>query len=112
MLLLDEPAAHLDLEHALAVLTLCRALAAADTAIALATHDLGTAARFATHVALLRSGRIVAEGSPAEVLTPHWCRQVFAVDTEIVTTADGQPAFVFSSPNSAPEPVPVQGARR
>lgn len=112
VLLLDEPTAHLDLEHALAVLTLCRALAATGTAIALATHDPGTAARFATHAALLRGGRVVAGGSPREVLTPTICRQVFAVDTDIVTTADGRPAFVFSPPATAPDAAPVQGARR
>jgi iron complex transport system ATP-binding protein len=112
VLLLDEPTAHLDLEHSLAVLTLCRSLAAAGTAIALATHDLGTVARFATHAALLRAGRIVARGSPAEVLTPASCRDVFAVDTEIITTADGRPAFVFSSPGIVPESTPLQGVQR
>lgn len=112
VLLLDEPTAHLDLEHALTVLTLCRALAARGIAIAFATHDLGTAARFASHVVLLRSGRIAAEGSPAEVLTPTACRDVFGVAAEILTTADGQPAFVFRSPVGAPEPAPVQGVPR
>jgi iron complex transport system ATP-binding protein len=112
VLLLDEPTAHLDLEHALAVFTLCRALAATGAAIALAMHDLGTVVRFATHAALLRGGRIVAAGSPTEVLTPARCRQVFAVDTEIVTTADGRPAFVFSPATMAPEPAPAQGAQR
>lgn len=112
VLLLDEPTAHLDLEHALGVLTLCRSLAAAGKAIALATHDLGTVARFATHAALLRAGRMVASGSPGEVLTPASCRDVFAVDTEILTTADGRPAFVFSSPTIASEPAPLQGVPR
>jgi iron complex transport system ATP-binding protein len=109
VLLLDEPTAHLDLEHALALLTLCRALAATGTAVALAMHDLATVVRFATHAALLCGGRIVAAGSPTEVLTPASCRQVFAVNTEIITTADGRPAFVFSSPTSAPEPAPFEG---
>ena len=112
VLLLDEPTAHLDLEHALTVLTLCRALAAQGLAIAFSMHDVGTAARFANHVVLLRSGRIVAAGPPDEVLTPAWCRQVFAVEAEVLTTADGQPAFVFSSPTRAPEPAPLQGASR
>jgi cobalamin transport system ATP-binding protein len=112
VLLLDEPTTHLDLEHALSVLTLCRALAATGTGIALAMHDLATVARFATDTALLCDGRIVAAGSPAEVLTPAHCRHVFAVDTEIVTTADGRPAFVFDPPAIAPGPAAVQGIRR
>ena len=61
---------------------LCRSLASAGTAVAFATHDLGTAARFATDVILLREGRIVCSGVPSEVLTPSRCREVFGVDTE------------------------------
>jgi len=112
VLLLDEPTAHLDLEHALAVLALCRSLAASGKAIALATHDLGTVARFATRGALLRDGRIVADGSPAEVLTPANCRDVFAVHAEVLATADGRPAFVFSSQEIVPESVSFHGVQR
>jgi len=110
VLLLDEPTAHLDVEHALAILTLCRTLASTGTAIAVAMHDLGTVVRFASHAALLHNGRIVASGPPGDVLTPGRCRQVFAVDTEVLTTADGRPALVFSSPTMASVPAPVQGA--
>jgi len=97
VLLLDEPTAHLDLEHALGVFGVCRALAEAGKTIVFATHDLGTAARFATDAVVLRAGRVVASGAPADVLTPQRCRDVFAVETEIVATADGRPAFVFSA---------------
>jgi iron complex transport system ATP-binding protein len=112
VLLLDEPTAHLDLEHALSVFTLCRGLASAGTAVAFATHDLGTAARFATDVILLREGRIVCSGVPSEVLTPSRCREVFGVDTHVVSTADGRLAFVFDLPGSTARPVLVQGASR
>jgi iron complex transport system ATP-binding protein len=111
-LLLDEPTAHLDLEHALAVVALCRALAARGTAVAFATHDLGAAARFATTVVLLFGGRVVATGSPAAVLTPARLRHVFAVDTQVVITADGRPAFVFDTPDGAAGPALAQGAHR
>jgi iron complex transport system ATP-binding protein len=105
VLLLDEPTAHLDVEHALTILALCRSLAATGTAIAVAMHDLATVVRCASHTALLHNGRIVASGPPGDVLTPDRCRQVFAVDTEVLTTADGRPALVFSSP----APAPAQG---
>ena len=109
VLLLDEPTAHLDVEHTLTILTLCRTLASTGTAIAVAMHDLGTVLRFASHAALLHGGRIVASGLPGEVLTPGRCRHVFGVDIEVLTTADGRPALVFSSPAMAPAPAPVQG---
>lgn len=106
VLLLDEPTAHLDLEHALGALRACRALAAAGKAVALATHDLATVSRWATQVVVLQHGRVAGCGPPASVLTPALCRAVFAVETEIVTTADGRPAFVFSAQRE-PE---IQGA--
>jgi len=112
VLLLDEPTAHLDLEHALAVLDLCRSLAAAGKAIVLATHDLATVARFATNAVLLRDGQIVAAGPPAAVLTPASCRSVFAVNTEVLATADGRPALVFSSPDVVHEPASFYGVQR
>ena len=101
IVLLDEPTAHLDLEHALSILTLCRSLADAGRAVAIATHDLSVVAQFATHVLLLNHGRIVGSGTPEQVLTPASCRSVFAVDSEIVATADGRRAFVFSKPAAA-----------
>lgn len=101
VLLLDEPAAHLDIEHALGVLAVCRRLASNGAAVALAMHDLGTALRVADHVLLMSRGRIVASGAPADVLTPDRCRDVFAVAAETLITADGRPALVFS-PLAAP----------
>jgi iron complex transport system ATP-binding protein len=112
VLLLDEPTAHLDLEHALSIAALCRGLAARGTAVAFATHDLAVAARFATEIVLLSGGRVAASGRPAAVLTPARLRDVFAVDAEIVTAADGRPAFVFDTPATAPRPALVQGAQR
>ena len=109
VLLLDEPTAHLDVEHGLTILMLCRSLASTGTAVAVAMHDLGAVVRFGSHAALLHHGRIVASGLPCDVLTPGHCRQVFAVDTEILTTAAGHPALVFNSPAMAPGSAPVQG---
>lgn len=96
VVLLDEPTAHLDLEHALSILGLCRSLAAAGSAVALATHDLATIARVATHVVVLSAGRIVMAGRPDDVLTPAVCRDVFSVDAEVATTGSGRRTLVFS----------------
>ena len=47
-----------------------------------ATHDVEFAARFATRVVLLARGRVIADGSPAEVLGGGW---YFATETARVT---------------------------
>ena len=112
VLLLDEPTAHLDLEHAMSVLGLCRALSAQGTAVVIATHDLTAAARFATHSVLLRSGRLVATGPPAAVLTAARLREVFAVGARLLTMPDGCAALVFDIPDTAPAPALAQGAHR
>jgi iron complex transport system ATP-binding protein len=109
VLLLDEPTAHLDLEHALTVFALCRSLAAAGKSVVMATHDLAGASRVASNAVLLRAGRIVAAGAPLDVLTPASCRDVFAVDTEVLATSDGRPALVFSSPGASRQSAPSLG---
>jgi len=65
---LDDPAAELDPEAADALYDLLPAIAAAGTAIVVATPDLERAARVATRAVALEAGRIVARGAPADVL--------------------------------------------
>lgn len=48
-------------------------------------HDLNHAARFAGRVVVLRSGRVVADGTPGDVLTVAMCREVFGVHVSVVT---------------------------
>jgi iron complex transport system ATP-binding protein len=111
VLLLDEPTAHLDLEHTLSLLRLCRTLAERGRTIVLATHDVANVARFADQIVLLHGGRVVASGSPASVLTCERLRTVFLVDTQIVTTPDGSSALIFGAPSATPGAL-AQGAHR
>jgi iron complex transport system ATP-binding protein len=84
ILLLDEPAANLDVRHALDILGLCRSLAREGRSIAIATHDLNSVFRFADQVALLESGRVVASGMPHSVMTSENLARVFNVESEIL----------------------------
>ena len=59
LMLLDEPVAHLDLHHQIAILRHLAALAGEGKAMMLSVHDLNLAARFATHAMLfLGEGRV------------------------------------------------------
>jgi iron complex transport system ATP-binding protein len=96
VILLDEPTAHLDIEHGLSILSLCRTLTDSGRTIAIATHDLAAVLRYATAAVVLHHGHVAVAGAPLDVLTPGLCRDVFAVQSELVRTADGGKAFVFS----------------
>ena len=68
VLALDDPAAELDPEAADALYATLPVIAAAGTGVLLATPDSERAGRVATRAVALASGRIVADGAPAEVL--------------------------------------------
>jgi iron complex transport system ATP-binding protein len=80
-LLLDEPTAALDIAQQYRFLELAVRLARErGIGILAILHDLNLAARFADRLLLLRDGRPVVSGSPAEVLTPEWIAAAFSVD--------------------------------
>ena len=85
VLVLDEPTVHLDLRHQVEVMELVGDLNARDgTTIIAVLHDVGLAAHFFPRLVLLDRGRIVADGAPADVLTPDRIREVFGVDPGFV----------------------------
>ena len=47
-------------------------------------HDLNQAARFATHLVVMRDGEIVAQGKPGEVLTAELVKDVFSLPCRII----------------------------
>ena len=87
-LLLDEPTNHLDIHHQIDLL---RMLAAAPATVVAALHDLNLAAQYCDHLLLLEAGRVVASGSPAEVLTEQWIERVYRVRATVDTDSDGRP---------------------
>ncbi|MFG1496764.1 heme ABC transporter ATP-binding protein [Saccharospirillum sp. HFRX-1] len=68
-LLLDEPAASLDLHHQQRLFQAVRGFARRGVGVLLVVHDLNLAARYADRVLLLDRGQSVCTGRPAEVLT-------------------------------------------
>lgn len=82
VLLLDEPTAHLDIVNSVRVLSVVRRLVKSgrvDAAI-MAMHDPVLAASFSDKVLLMSRGRVVAYGSPQDVLRPEVLREVYGVD--------------------------------
>lgn len=86
LLLLDEPSAGLDPPGRQA---LARLLAAVNSALLVATHDLELAGRLCTRFLWLDQGRIVGDGADLEALSRRWALDVAAraVEREGAATA-------------------------
>ncbi|MEA2632997.1 MAG: cobalamin transport system ATP-binding protein [Chloroflexota bacterium] len=85
VLILDEPTVHLDLRHQVGAMELLVDLNQRDgTTVIAVLHDLALAAHFFPRLVLLDVGRIVADGTPADVLTPDRIHDVFGVDPTFV----------------------------
>ncbi|GAA1587343.1 ABC transporter ATP-binding protein [Actinoplanes couchii] len=85
ILLLDEPTSALDIGHQQEVLELVDGLRADRGLTVLATmHDLTTAGEYADRMVLLAGGRVVAAGTPAEVLTEANLATYYRVKVRIV----------------------------
>lgn len=89
ILLADEPVAGLDPGHQLDVMRLLARRADAGGAVLVVLHDLTLAARFCRRLVLMQEGRILADGPPAEVLTPDSLRLLYGIDAHIAVAADG-----------------------
>jgi iron complex transport system ATP-binding protein len=81
----DEPLASLDPGHQIDVMELLKAEASAGGLVVAVLHDLTMAARYCDRLLLIDRGAIVADGRPAEVLTPDNLRAVYGIDARVDT---------------------------
>jgi iron complex transport system ATP-binding protein len=98
LLLLDEPTASLDLRHQLDLAASVRRCATRGVAVLAVLHDLNLATLFADRIIVLESGRIVADGPPAEVVTDAMLDRVFGVTAAVGRVPTGLP---FVLPHAA-----------
>lgn len=85
-LLMDEPAANLDLEGEARLFAVAREEAARGRGVLVVMHGLEAAARLADRVTLLAAGRVVASGAPAAVLTASALTRAFGVDLDVAAS--------------------------
>ncbi|MGX4694357.1 hypothetical protein [Streptomyces sp. JNUCC 63] len=67
------------------MLELVRSLAARGRTPVLVLHDLTTACRYADHMIALKSGAIVAQGAPSAIVSPDLVRDLYGVESVILT---------------------------
>jgi iron complex transport system ATP-binding protein len=81
MLLLDEPTASLDLRYQLEIGALIARLhAERNVTVVLSSHDLRLVAAVCSRVILLAHGRILAAGTPDDLLTPETVGTLYDID--------------------------------
>lgn len=96
VLIADEPTAGLDPGHQLALLEAFHELAAAGRTVVVSLHEIALAARWCDRIVLLDHGRIVADGTPASVLTTENFATVYGVRIHAFETEHG----LFVQPTS------------
>lgn len=100
-MLLDEPTNHLDIHHQLELLALVARLPITSV---VALHDLNLAAMFCDQLLILKNGRVVAGGAPAEVLTAELIAEVYNVRAHVSAEGPDRRLTVRFEPG----PVPAQ----
>jgi iron complex transport system ATP-binding protein len=88
LLLLDEPTSTLDPARATALFAIVAERVRAGGGALIAIHDLALAAASCDRLIALGDGRIIAEGSPREVLASEAVRTLFAIDGRVEVDDD------------------------
>jgi iron complex transport system ATP-binding protein len=103
VLLLDEPTSSLDVGHALEVLEIIDQLRHQGfLTVITAIHDLTLAGRFADRLVLLGRGNVIADGTPAQVLTEEVLIPNYGPGIRVVTNGDGPTVIPTRSSRERP----------
>lgn len=90
VLLLDEPISALDLHYQLRVMKLVRDIARERGMIAVVVlHDLSIAARWSDHIVVLANGKVIAQGTPAQAITPQLLSDIYQVSARVESCSRG-----------------------
>jgi iron complex transport system ATP-binding protein len=95
VLLLDEPTVYLDLKHQMQFYDILERLNSdRRMTIISVTHDVNLAARYARRMMALRSGSLIADGTPDVVLTPQHLYDIFEITAAVLQRPDGRGSFI------------------
>lgn len=94
ILVMDEPMTGLDYGYQIRLLRHMVDLASSGHAIVFSTHNPEHAVQAATRIAVLRDGGIMADGPPAEIITPPLMHSLYGVEISTMTAAQGQMVIV------------------
>lgn len=99
LVLLDEPATYLDLNHQLELMELIRLLQTRGKTVAAVLHDLPQALEWADEVVVMDSGRLAGQGSPEEIFHRGTLDRVFGLTSHRLTV-EGKERYFFTKGRS------------
>lgn len=80
-LLLDEPTSALDVHHQYELLELIRELnQRLNLTVVIVLHDINMAARFSDHIVALKSGQVIAQGTPENIMQTDVLKSIYGMD--------------------------------
>lgn len=91
-LILDEPTNHLDIKYQLQLMDIVKGLG---RTILSAIHDLNIALMYCDFIYVVKDGRVVAQGEPAQVLTRELIQDVYQVQAEIIRDSGGMAHILY-----------------
>lgn len=84
-LLLDEPTSALDIAHQVEVLTLIQQLSRErGLTVITVMHDINMAARYCDHLVALRGGKVIAQGTPANIMQSKTLKEIYGIPMGIL----------------------------
>ena len=90
-LLLDEPLAALDIAHQVEVLALIRELSQRlGLGVVIVLHDVNMAVRYCDHLVALHGGRVLTQGSPAELMDEATLEAIYGIPMRVMAHPTGQ----------------------
>lgn len=94
--LLDEPLNNLDISHSVEMMRhLHHAARDLGRTVIVVLHDINFAARYADHICAVKEGKIVAFGTPEQVIRSELLTEIFDTDIDVVETSRGPVAAYF-----------------
>ena len=86
ILFLDEPTTFLDIAYQVEILDLLGELnRTKKTTIIMVLHDINLSVRYADYIFALKSGNLYAEGQPEEVISEKLIKDVYGLDSKVIT---------------------------
>ncbi|WP_232695937.1 ABC transporter ATP-binding protein [Brevibacillus daliensis] len=100
IVLLDEPTTYLDIHYQVQFMEMVRSWQNdCGLTVISVLHDLNLAALYCNRLVVLEDGKLVAEGSPDEIMTQEQLEDVFQVNTVIVEHPEIERPQILVSPN-------------